>query len=51
MRELRALGMQHRVFVSGDSAAKAFAVARALGIEAVNGDLVPANKVAIERAR
>ena len=44
--DLRRLGIQRILLLSGDDQANALAVARAVGIEEAHGDLLPAEKVA-----
>ena len=49
VHRLRRLGIRHMLLLSGDAADNAAAVAAAVGIGEVRGDLLPENKVAIVR--
>jgi heavy metal translocating P-type ATPase len=48
-RELHRIGVRRLALLSGDTAANAEAVAKAVGIDEVHGDLLPADKVAFVR--
>ncbi len=50
LRELRAAGVGRIVMVTGDRAASAEAVGKALGLDAVHADLSPEGKIAAVRA-
>ncbi|MDF2771037.1 MAG: hypothetical protein K0S86_530 [Geminicoccaceae bacterium] len=50
LRDLRALGVQRVVLLSGDHTENARAVAAAAGITEVQGDLLPEDKVAVVRS-
>ncbi len=50
LRALRAAGVTRLVMVSGDRAASAEAIGRALGLDAVRADLTPEGKIAVVRA-
>ncbi len=49
-KELHRIGVRRLALLSGDTAANAEAVAKAVGIDEVHGDLLPADKVAFVRA-
>jgi Cd2+/Zn2+-exporting ATPase len=50
IRELRVMGVEHAVMLTGDNKQTAQAIARAAGIEEVHAGLLPADKVAAVEA-